>query len=633
MGKRLLVYLEPCIFRDDPNFLDGHLECFVNPVLRALSLYGRLDFLGFASNIFLTLQGLKSARGLPWCPREVKVYPLYNGDLLARFDHCLEDYARDVFDARDCAPNNPGLLDRLTAVIEHAQPDLVITTSQNRYLTHLSRQHGFPVLSIEFGPLPRMAYPKNRFVAFDGHLSEGAFASPARLRERLKIVPDTGDTSPLRAFKALYLDAIARHSQYGAVRELVERLRNEATVSMLALQPEQWMTWEGALGKRRSGSSIIHEALSTLRTDKLIVTFHQDERSHVNPISLREIWLSDPRLELLPDGLSAGLSEIFLPFVDELVTVSSNLAMAAFLLGKSVRAIGNSFAKTLSQLTADGDEEHHVGLRNQVLRYLNEHMSVADDTFSDATLLREWLEDHLSLDRRSELVAVLAGADRGASEPGTTDCQDDVRGADLRAIHERIAAHPESTSSATALLPRFGRHVLGYMLEANAIGAEFGVARGYFSESLLRSGRFARLYSVDKWNDHHNDEEHSAVVTRLAPFGGQSQIVRMSFEEALATIANGSLDFIYVDGYAHAGHDADIVRQCLCKLKPGALVAVHDYDEYSWPLNYRYLSALFSDSVFTDRQTIPPVLTLNNEDIFPGVVARFATKVWPDTRA
>jgi predicted O-methyltransferase YrrM len=161
------------------------------------------------------------------------------------------------------------------------------------------------------------------------------------------------------------------------------------------------------------------------------------------------------------------------------------------------------------------------------------------------------------------------------------------------------------------------------MLKGNAIGVEFGVARGYFSESLLRSGRFTRLYSVDKWNDHHNDEEHSAVVTRLAPFGGQSQVVRLSFAEALTTIANGSLDFIYVDGYAHTGHDADIVRLCLCKLKPGALVAVHDYDEFSWPLNHRRLSALFSDSVFTDRYTIPPVLTLNNEDIFPGAVARF----------
>jgi len=623
MYKRLLVYLEPCIFRDDPNFLQGHLECFINPVLHSLSLGGRLDFLGFASNIFLTLQGLNSARGLPWYPKEVKVYPLYNRDLLARFDHCLEDYARDVFDARACAPDNPGLLNRLSAVIEHAKLELVITTSQNRYLTHLSRQLGFSVLSIEFGPLPRLAYPNNRFIAFDGHLSEGAFASPARLRDRLKIVPDTGDTSQLRAFEARYLDAIASHPQYGAVCEVIDRLRGEASVSMLALQPEQWLTWEGALGKRRSGSSIIHEALATLRTDKLIVTFHVDESSRISPITLREIWLSDPRLELLPDELSAGFSELFLPFVDELVTVSSNIAMTAFLLGKTVRAIGNSFAKTLAQLTEDGDEDRHIGLRNQVLRYLNEHMSVDDETFTDAALLRERLEKHRTLDSRTTLATAPARPEWGASESSSVDSQDDLLNADLSAIHGRIAAHLQSTASPTALLPRFGRHVLGCMLKGNAIGVEFGVARGYFSESLLRSGRFTRLYSVDKWNDHHNDEEHSAVVTRLAPFGGQSQVVRLSFAEALTTIANGSLDFIYVDGYAHTGHDADIVRLCLCKLKPGALVAVHDYDEFSWPLNHRRLSALFSDSVFTDRYTIPPVLTLNNEDIFPGAVARF----------
>lgn len=623
MVKRLLVYLEPCIFRDDPTFLQGHLECFVNPVLRALSLDGRLAFLGFASNVFLALQGLDSARGLPVHPEEVKVYPLYNRDLLSRFGHCLEDYAHDVFDPRNPALDNPGLLERLSAVIGDAQPDLVITTSQNRYLTHLSRKHGFKLLSMEYGPLPRLVHPNVRFMAIDGHLSEGAFASPARLLERLRIVQDTGDTAPLREFESSYLDAIATHPQYGAVRGLIEKLRRQGSVSMLALQPEQWLTWEGALGKRRSGSSIIHEALATLQTDKLIVTFHLDKRGHINPITLREIWLSDPRLELLPDDLSTGISELILPFVDEVVTVSSNIAMAAFLLGKPLRSIGNSFAQTLAQLSVDSVEDQKTALRNQVLRYLHEHMSVDDATFCDATLLRARLDHCLGIGGNGAPSLTPVGEGQFAEKLASTDSEDHLPGVNLGAIHGPIATCLQNSSSAADLLPWFGRHVLGYMLEPNAIGAEFGVARGYFSESLLRSGRFARLYSIDKWDDHHNDEEHAAVVVRLAPFGVQSQIVRMSFEEALATIADGSLDFIYVDGYAHTGHDADIVRQSLCKLKPGALVAVHDYDEFSWPLNHRSLSALFSQSVFTDRHIIPPVLTRNNEDIFPGMVARF----------
>lgn len=613
-ANRLLVYLEPCIFRDDPTFLQGHLACFVNPVLRALSLDAQLEFLGFASNIFLTLHGLDSARDLPVAAQEVKVYPLYNGELLARFDHCLEDYAHDVFGAGDTPLANFGLMERLSAVIEDAQPDLVITTSQNRYLTHLSREKGFSVLSTEFGPLPRLAFPNSRLLAFDGHLSEGAFAFPARLRNVLASVPAIDDQLELRQFEARYLEAIARHPQYGAVRALVERLRSQGTVSMLTLQPEQWMTWEGALGKRRSLTSIIHHTLATLRTDKLIVTFHVDKRGHINPMSMREIWLSDPRLELLPDELSTGISELFLPFVDELVTVSSNIAMAAFLMGKPLRAIGNSFAQTLAQMSSNGDKDRDGDARDQVLRYLNEHLVVDDLTFRDPPRLRERLVRHLDLQRNNGQ-NTLSAADTS---------QDDTRSATLTTVHERIATHiSDSTRSAASLLQIFGRHALGYLPETNAIGAEFGVARGYFSESLLRSGRFSKLYSIDKWNDHHDDGEYATVVDRLAPFGECSQIVRMAFEDALEVIPNGSLDFVYVDGYAHTGNDADIVRKSVCKLKPGAWVAVHDYDRFSWPINHQCLSALFSTSIFSEHHLIAPVLTPNNEDIFPGLVARY----------
>lgn len=621
MSHRVLVYVEPCIFRDDPGFLRGHLDCFVNPVLRALSLETQLPFLGFASNIFLALSGLNSARGLQSAPAETKLYPLYNGDILAGFDHCLEAYSADLFYTGDARPLEPGLVTRIRSIIDDAKADIVITTSQNRYLTALSQSLGFTLISLEFGPLPRLPFPANRFIALDGHLSEGAFASPEALQQAMHGINESGVSQSIQAFEASYIAAVSEHPQYAAIRQQIQALRSTSTVSLLALQPEQWLTWEGALGKRRSAQSIILEALDQLHTDKLIVTFHQDKRGLLNPATLREVWLSDPRLELLPEELSMGLSELFLPFVDELITVSSNLAMSAFLLGKPVTAIGQSFARTLQRLAAECDQADGLLVRDKVFRFLMERMSVDDASFSDPRALYQRLD---RLFQQKASTTLRPGNDfNGVLQHADLAPGHDIRTADLRLIHSHLAVSHDGDAPPGAMLRTYGRHALGHLLAPGAVGAEFGVARGFFSESLLRSGRFARLYSIDKWNDHHNDEEYAFVRERLAPFGAASEILRMSFESAQDAIEDRSLDFLYVDGYAHTGHDASVVRQCLSKLKPGALVAAHDFDRFSWPVNHRKLSELFYGEGFTDQQTIPAVLTSNDEDMFPGIVARY----------
>lgn len=615
MSRRVLVYLEPAIFRDDPAFLDGHLDCFAHPILQALSSDGPLEFLGLASNIFLALKGLDAARQLPACPGLVRVYPLYNRDLLHDLRFSLEDYASDVFGTRHADLRNPGLLRLLRDILRDARPDCVVTSSQNRYLTQLADEFGFKLLSVEFGPLPRLPYPLNRFLSVEGHLSEGPFSSAERLLEALRRAPAVTETQALTAFEAQVLQAVTAHPQCQAVQDCVQRLRSQGTVTLLALQPEQWMTWEGSLGERRSCVSIILETLSRLRTDKLIVTFHLDKTGRINPISLREIWLSDPRLELLPADLSVGISEVFLPFVDELATVSSNIAMGAFLLGKPLLPIGDSFVRTLGDLQTPDPTD--VTLRARVLAFLQSELSIDDGSFRDPARLRMRLDT---------LLGTKAPTDRSPARTPAIESPDDapldVRHAELGALHERIARHRSAGASTSQLLERFGRHALGHVVATGGVGAEFGVASGYFSEALLRAGQLSLLHSIDRWSDHHDDAEFERVAQRLAVFGARSRILRMSFDEALTAIPDASLDFVYVDGYAHTGHDADIAERCLAKLKPGGLIAVHDHDPFSWPINHRRLQSLFSSRPFERVLTIPPVLTANNEDIFPGLLAQ-----------
>jgi hypothetical protein len=627
MAKNVLVYLEPCIFRDDPNLLTGHFESLVGPLLRALSHESRFAFLGFCSNIYLCLEALNSARSLPAAPRAVKIYPLYTGDLLAPFGHSIEAYARDVFGT--CAPQaeDPQLLDRLASIIRDARPDVVITTSQNRYLNSLSQSLGFVLISAEHGPLPRLPFPGNRFIAVDGHMSDGPLASLERLRPELEGLEGADDVAAIRQFETQYQQAVSAHPQAQAVGELLQALKRQGSVSMLALQPEQWLTWEGALGQRRSATSIILETLATLRTDKLIVTHHAQRYGQVNPASMREIWLSDPRLELLPEELAVGLSEVLLPLVDELVTVSSNLAMSAFLLGVPLRSLGQSYARTLERLAASAEAPDDLALRGRVLRYLVSQVSVDDATFSDPARLRSRI-DHLAFRNERSVSSSQPWRQVGATEtPAPTEDAHslgvDLRTMDLPDIHAQMVQRLSGGAAPATLLRLFGRHALGHLVIPSAVGAEFGVARGLFSESLLRAGRFTKLYSVDKWNDHHDDAEFAQVRDRLAHFREQSQIIRETFDEALDRIADESLDFVYVDGYAHTGHDADVLRRCLVKLKPGAVVAVHDFDRFCWPINHRRLNELLGGSSFKDQRVIPAVLTSNSEDIFPGLVATY----------
>lgn len=122
---------------------------------------------------------------------------------------------------------------------------------------------------------------------------------------------------------------------------------------------------------------------------------------------------------------------------------------------------------------------------------------------------------------------------------------------------------------------------------ARGIGAELGVAGGDYSLSLLRYGTLDKLYSIDRWSDHHDEAEYRRAVRRLGAYGERSVIVRKTFADALTDFADEFFDFIYIDGYAHTGQDGGrTLRDWWPKLKPGGIFAGHDYDP-QYPLTIK----------------------------------------------
>lgn len=118
---------------------------------------------------------------------------------------------------------------------------------------------------------------------------------------------------------------------------------------------------------------------------------------------------------------------------------------------------------------------------------------------------------------------------------------------------------------------------------AGGVGVELGVAEGLFSARLLSTGHLSRLYSVDRWagDRGHDGGEFARAAARLAGFGDRSVIYRETFAAAAARFAEGSVDFVYVDGYAHEG-PAETLRMWWPKLRAGGVLAGDDYHA-DWP--------------------------------------------------
>src|ERR1700723_3548401 len=124
------------------------------------------------------------------------------------------------------------------------------------------------------------------------------------------------------------------------------------------------------------------------------------------------------------------------------------------------------------------------------------------------------------------------------------------------------------------------------LIPPGGIGVELGVAGGDFSERILCRSKIDHLYSIDMWSGdrNHNIHEYKGALRKLFPYKTRNSVLRMRFDEALDLFENESLDFIYVDGYAHTGEEnGKTFHDWYPKLRPGGKMAGDDYQS-DWPL-------------------------------------------------
>lgn len=117
------------------------------------------------------------------------------------------------------------------------------------------------------------------------------------------------------------------------------------------------------------------------------------------------------------------------------------------------------------------------------------------------------------------------------------------------------------------------------------IGAEIGVDRGLFAADICKANPGVKLYGIDPWQDYpeygevytqpYADTCHAEAVARLAPY--DVTLIRKASMDAVGDFADGSLDFVYIDGNHAYTFVHDDITQWARKVRPGGIVSGHDY--------------------------------------------------------
>lgn len=125
---------------------------------------------------------------------------------------------------------------------------------------------------------------------------------------------------------------------------------------------------------------------------------------------------------------------------------------------------------------------------------------------------------------------------------------------------------------------------LFFVEQGYRVGVEIGVEKGFFSQLLLAAG--LEVYCVDPWI-HNSSWSYTRPVDEMAEIERFAQknlarfpkahVVKATSMQAVEHFADGSLDFVYIDGNHEFRYVAEDLQEWVPKVRKGGTVSGHDY--------------------------------------------------------
>ncbi|GAA5122944.1 hypothetical protein GCM10023212_20490 [Luteolibacter yonseiensis] len=349
--KKILFYIEPVVFRNDPLLLAPHLD-WAGQMCKNLSLRETDELVIVSSAAMAEAAKLRlgesvfGIRALHVCPS--KALDAFGGERYG--------YARDLYSLPGVPARNLYLSALIRSAFEEFDPDLVISTAENRYISSavkdMPRRVG--TFFIEKLPLPYEVRRGRFYLDPVGHQVNGLIAS--RWSGIIKgEIRDEYTVEELDAAGKLIADLTesGRSQESAGLRELFRTSLPDPDreTIMVALQPDEWISWEGALSSPLKPMDILLRCCAKFPEFNIIPTFHGD-MGGIRDDLLKHIKMIHPNVVDLPAHLLMASTSKLLPVVDHVYSVSSATGITALLGSKNLICDARSYLSPGSVTTA-----------------------------------------------------------------------------------------------------------------------------------------------------------------------------------------------------------------------------------------------------------------------------------------
>lgn len=212
------------------------------------------------------------------------------------------------------------------------EPDLVLSWTENAYVRHIFR--GTPILYAEMGPIPRIGFVHTVHLDPVGHQTNSVFE---RLKP-LEWVPDA-HSSLVDAWHRHVAERVAIRLRTSGMEDWITTLPKGRKRILVALQPNDWLTYEG-IGPSLDPTSFLRLVASSASEDDVIIPQWHPGQTVPSDAMLAFLVREYPNLAIPPPAWRQNQSELLLPYIDAVTTISSNVALAGAIRGLDINVYG-----------------------------------------------------------------------------------------------------------------------------------------------------------------------------------------------------------------------------------------------------------------------------------------------------